>query len=64
MEFAPYWLAKAGMSQQGFCAYFTSHFTWFYDLGEITPQRRRASEVDSMFDRYTHLYFSDFLVLT
>jgi len=63
MEFAPYWLAKAGISQQEFCAYFTSHFTWYYDLGEIAPQRRRASDVGSMFERYTHLYFSDFLVL-
>jgi FkbM family methyltransferase len=62
-EFGPYWIARAGITQQEFSAYLGSHFAWYYDLGEANPQRRRTADIGAMFERYTHRTFSDLLLL-
>ena len=63
MEFAPYWIAQAGVDVTEFCEFFSSRFGTFFDLRAPRPTRVRATEIAALFERYAGLEFSDLLVL-
>jgi FkbM family methyltransferase len=63
MEFAPYWIAQAGIDADEFCEFFSSRFGTFFDLGRPVPVRMRAREIATLFSRYSGLAYSDLLAL-
>ena len=63
MEFAPYWIAQAGIDVTEFCEFFSARFGTFFDLRAPMPTRVRAAEITALFERYSALEYSDLLVL-
>ena len=63
MEFAPHWIAQAGIDVTEFCEFFSSRFGTFVDLRVPMPTRVRAAEIAALFERYSGLEYSDLLVL-
>jgi FkbM family methyltransferase len=63
MEFAPYWIAQAGIDADEFCGFFSSSFGTFFDLRPPAPVRMRAREIGTLFSRYSGLAYSDLLAL-
>jgi hypothetical protein len=63
MEFAPYWIAQAGIGIDEFCESFSARFGTFYDLGASVSVRVPANEIGALFKTYHGLAYSDLLVL-
>jgi FkbM family methyltransferase len=63
LEFAPYWMAQAGVSVEEYCAFFAERFRVVYDLAAPVPTAIPASEVATLFKRYQELAYSDLLAL-
>ena len=63
MEFGPYWIARAGIGAEEFCAFFSERFRRVYDLGAPEPSGVPASEIAAFFTRYQGLAYSDLLAV-
>lgn len=63
MEFAPYWIAQAGIGTDEFCESFSARFATFYDLGAPVPARVPAADIPALFRVYQGLDYSDLLAL-
>jgi hypothetical protein len=63
MEFAPYWIAQAGIGIDEFCQSFSAKFGTFYDLGASEPARVPAADMRALFQVYQGLDYSDLLAL-
>ena len=63
MEFAPYWIAQAGIGVEEFCKLFAERFRVFYDLSALAPSGVPASEVAALFQQYQGLGYSDLVAL-
>jgi FkbM family methyltransferase len=63
MEFGPYWIERAGITVEEYCAFIESRFATFVDLGLPGAPPVPTREIGTLFARYQGLAYSDLLLV-